>query len=126
MDKKQKQILAVITILAFAILGLWGIDTGQTYYMVSEIKENLDGFEGNDINTMGAIKQGTLDVKPGNITFMLQDIEQSEKYIEVEYTGDLPPNLEEGKELSIEGKIDRQGNLKAEKIVMGCPSKYSE
>jgi cytochrome c-type biogenesis protein CcmE len=94
--------------------------------MVSEIKENLDGFEGNDINTMGAIKQGTLDVKPGNITFMLQDIEQSEKYIEVEYTGDLPPNLEEGKELSIEGKIDRQGNLKAEKIVMGCPSKYSE
>jgi len=57
---------------------------------------------------------------------MLQDIEQPEKYIEVEYTGDLPPNLEEGKELSIEGKIDRQGNLKAEKIVMGCPSKYSE
>jgi cytochrome c-type biogenesis protein CcmE len=124
--RQQKTALALLTVAAFVVVGLWGIDTGQRYYMVSEILGDQQNFSGKNLNTMGTIRNGSLIVEPGEISFMLEDIEDNVQAIAVEYTGDLPSNLEEGTDISLSGILETNGIIYASRIVMGCPSRYTE
>lgn len=126
MDKKHKTILAVAFIAAVGIVGLWNVDLSQGYLLVSELLENPDEHVGHEVNTMGTVKNGTLNVSTTGISFMLEDPEDQVYEIEVVYTGALPANLAEGADLSISGKMVSGSRIEADKIVMGCPSKYSE
>ncbi len=124
--RQQKTAVALLAVTVFAIIGLWGIDTGQQYYTVSQILEEQQEYTGKNINTMGTIQNNSLVLEPGKILFMLQDAEDPTQTINIEYTGDLPPNLEEGQSISLSGKLDMNGTIYANQVVMGCPSKYSE
>lgn len=126
MEKKQKTIIAVVFIALVAAVGLWNIDLSQGYLMVSELAVNQDKYVGHNINTMGIIKNNSLDMSTDGISFILQDIEDESFEVNVEYTGSLPANLAEGSSISISGKMISDTNVEATKIVMGCPSKYSE
>lgn len=124
--RQQKTAIALVAVAVFAVIGLWGIDSGQQYYTVSQILEEQQDFTGKNINTMGTINNNSLILEPGKISFVLQDTEYLAQTINVEYTGDLPPNLEEGKSISLSGRLEEDGTIYANQIVMGCPSKYSE
>ena len=126
MDKTQKTIVAVVFIIVVGFVGLWNVDLSQGYYMVSEITQNSEQFVGHDVNTMGMIKNGTLDVSTDGTSFALQDLEESSYELNVEYTGSLPANLVEGQSVSISGKMLSPTMVEASQIVMSCPSKYSE
>ncbi len=126
MEKKQKTIVAVVFIALVAAVGLWNVDFSQGYLMVSEITANQDKYVGHSINTMGVIKNNSLDMSTDGISFVLQDIEDESFEVNVEYTGSLPANLAEGSSISISGKMISGSNVEATRIVMGCPSKYSE
>ncbi|MBC7086304.1 MAG: cytochrome c maturation protein CcmE, partial [Methanomethylovorans sp.] len=90
MNKQQKNIASILLLILAVIIGLWGIDFSSNYLMVSELVKNPQYYIGNEINTMGNIKNGTLNIEPGAITFLLVDVEDNASEIEVEYTGDLP------------------------------------
>ncbi|MBP2031048.1 cytochrome c-type biogenesis protein CcmE [Methanohalophilus levihalophilus] len=124
--RQQKTAIALLAVAVFAVIGLWGIDAGQQYYTVTQILEEQEEYTGKNINTMGTISNNSLVLEPGKISFQLQDTENSSQIINVEYTGDLPPNLEEGKSISLSGRLDEDGTIYANQVVMGCPSKYSE
>lgn len=124
--RQQKTAIALLAVAVFAVIGLWGIDSGQQYYTVSQILDEKQEYTGKDINTMGTINSNSLILEPGKISFLLEDAEDPTQTINVEYTGDLPPNLEEGKSISLSGRLDEDGTIYANQIVMGCPSKYSE
>lgn len=126
MDKKQKTLVAIGIIIAVAIIGLWGVDFSQQYIMVSELTSNPDKYVGDKIGTMGVIKNGTLVVTPEIISFVLVDAEDATAEIYVEYTGDLPPTLNEGKNVSMSGKMVSADKIEATQIVVGCSSKYTE
>lgn len=126
MDKKHKTLLAVAFIAIVGIAGLWNVDLSQGYLLVSELVENPDEYVGHDVNTMGTVKNGTLNVATTGISFTLEDPEDESYEVEVVYTGALPANLAEGMGLSISGKMVSESRIEANKIVMGCPSKYSE
>ncbi|WP_406656791.1 cytochrome c maturation protein CcmE [Methanolobus sp. ZRKC2] len=126
MDRKQKTVLAIFFIFFVGAIGLWNVDLSQGYPMISELRENPDKYVGNDVNTMGVIKNGTLDISTEGISFSLIDMEDEKFEIEVEYKGALPANLEEGKGISISGEMVSHDRIEANKIVMGCPSKYTE
>ena len=126
MDKKQKTFVAIGVIVAVAIIGLWGVDFSQQYIMVSEITSNPDKYVGDKINTMGMIKNGTLVVTPDIISFVLVDAEDVTAEIYVEYTGDLPATLDEGKDVSMSGTMISADKIEATQIVVGCSSKYTE
>ena len=126
MDRKQKTVLAILFIIFVGVVGLWNVDLSQGYPMISELQENPDKYVGNNVNTMGVIKNGTLDVSTDGISFLLLDVEDENFEIEVEYKGALPANLEEGKGISISGEMVAHDRIEADKIVMGCPSKYTE
>lgn len=126
MNKKQKTVIAIGVIVAVAIIGLWGVDFSQQYLMVSELTSNPDKYVGDKIGTMGLIKNGTLVVTPDIISFTLVDVEDGTTEIYVEYTGDLPPTLDEGKDVSMSGTMVTADKIEATQIVVGCSSKYTE
>lgn len=126
MDKKQKMFVAIGVIAAVAIIGLWDVDFSQQYIMVSELISNPDQYVGDKISTMGTIKNGTLIVTPDIISFILTDSEDVTAEIYVEYTGDLPPTLDEGKDISMSGTMISADKVEATQIVVGCSSKYTE
>ncbi|WMW24414.1 cytochrome c maturation protein CcmE [Methanolobus sediminis] len=126
MDKTQKTIVAVAFIAVVGFVGLWNVDLSQGYHMVSDISQNSAEFVGHDVNTMGMIKNGTLDISTDGTFFALQDLEEPSYEIYVEYTGSLPANLAEGQSVSISGKMLSPTMVEASQIVMSCPSKYSE
>ena len=126
MDKKHKSVLAVAFIVVVGIVGLWNVDLSQGYLLVSDLQKDPDKYVGQNVNTMGNIKNGTLNVSTSGISFLLQDPEDEAYELEVVYTGSLPANLVEGTSLSLSGRMVSKNKIEANKIVMGCPSKYSE
>ncbi|MDP2216382.1 MAG: cytochrome c maturation protein CcmE [Methanolobus sp.] len=126
MDKKHKSVLAVAFIVVVGIVCLWNVDLSQGYLLVSELQEDPDKYVGQNVNTMGNIKNGTLNVSTSGISFLLEDPEDEAYELEVVYTGSLPANLVEGTSLSLSGRMVSENKIEANKIVMGCPSKYSE
>jgi cytochrome c-type biogenesis protein CcmE len=126
MDPKHKIILAVAFIVVVGVVGLWNVDLSQEYPMISKLLENPDQYVGKNVNTMGTVKNGTLNVSTSGISFRLEDPEDKAHDVEVVYTGALPANLAEGAGLSISGKMVSERKIEADKIVMGCPSKYTE
>jgi cytochrome c-type biogenesis protein CcmE len=93
MDKKQKTVLAVVFIAIVGFVGLWNVDLSQGYPMISELSDNSDKYVGHDINTMGTIKNGTLEISTDGTSFVLQDLEDSSFELDVEYVGSIPANL---------------------------------
>ena len=125
MEKQQKTIVAILFVTLVAVIGLWGVDFSQGYSMVSELTNDPQSHIGNEVNTMGNIKNGTLQVAPGIITFLLVDVENHVSEIQVEYTGDLPASFAEGQGISLSGTMVSAQKIEAHQIVMGCPSKYT-
>ncbi len=125
MNKKHKGVLAIVLIALIGIAGLWNVDLAQGYLLVSELVEHQDKYDGKNVNTMGTVKDGTLNMSTSGISFILEDPEDTAYGIKVVYVGDLPANLADGAQISLTGKMltDR---IEADRIVMGCPSKYSE
>jgi len=126
MEKQQKTIVVILFVTLVAVIGLWGVDFSQGYSMVSELTDDPQSHIGNEVNTMGNIKNGTLQVAPGIITFLLVDVEDHVSEIQVEYTGDLPASFAEGQGISLSGTMVSAQKIEAHQIVMGCPSKYTE
>lgn len=126
MNKGKKILTSMVFIAIVAIVGLWNVDFSDGYLMVSEIKSNPEDYVGGKVNTMGSIKNGTLNKTPESTSFILKDAESKTYQIYIEYTGDLPANLAEGKRISLSGTMINDKKIKANKIVMGCPSKYKE
>ncbi|MHC1575899.1 MAG: cytochrome c maturation protein CcmE domain-containing protein [Methanosarcinaceae archaeon] len=126
MKKKERTLLAVVAIVIVSVIGLWGIDLDQGYLMVSDLTENPQEYIGKNVNTMGMIKNDTLNMSPDKISFVLVDADDANYDIYVEYTGDLPANLMEGKSISLSGRMVSEDQVMADQIVMGCPSKYKE
>ena len=118
MDKKQKTLVAIGAIVVVSVIGLWGVDVSQGYLMVSELKSNPQDHIGNQINTMGSIKDGTLLITPDIISFVLTDAEDKSVEIEVEYTGGLPANLADGKNVTLSGTMVSSDKIEANKIVI--------
>ncbi|MGP8320717.1 MAG: cytochrome c maturation protein CcmE domain-containing protein [Methanosarcinaceae archaeon] len=126
MDKKQKTIVAIGAIIAVAVIGLWNVDFSQKYIMISELTSNPDTYIGEKIGTMGTIKNGTLIVSPDIVSFVLVDADDGNSEINVEYTGDLPATLDEGKDVSMSGTMVTADKIEVTQIVVGCSSKYTE
>ncbi|OPY24217.1 MAG: cytochrome c-type biogenesis protein CcmE [Methanomethylovorans sp. PtaU1.Bin073] len=126
MEKQQKTIVAILFVILVAVIGLWGLDLSQGYSMVSQLTNDPQAHIGNEVSTMGIIKNGTLQVSPGVITFLLVDVEDHVSEVEVEYTGDLPATFAEGQGISLTGTMVSAQKIEAHQIVMGCPSKYTE
>lgn len=126
MNKKKKSLLAVAFIAGVFLIGLYGVDYSEGYIEVSELLSDPQGFSGQNINAMGVVENGSLQKAPGVTSFYLTDTNDENLKIHVNYVGNLPSNLAEGKQVILSGKMISESTFEANKIITGCPSKYTE
>jgi cytochrome c-type biogenesis protein CcmE len=113
--------IAIIVIIIVLIIGLWDTGEGKDYSTVSEIIDDSEKYIDENIEFRGTVKKDTLD--DFNKTFILTDDKND---LRVNYTGLLPSNFEEGKDVVIKGTLRQETELvvEAEEIIVGCASKY--
>jgi cytochrome c-type biogenesis protein CcmE len=126
MNKKKKSLLAVAFIAGVFLIGLYGVNPSEGYLTVSDLLSDPQGHAGRNINALGIVEDGSLEKSPGITSFELKDEKDENLKIHVNYVGDLPSNLAEGKQVTISGTMVSESAFEANKIVTGCPSKYTE
>lgn len=126
MNKKKKSLLAVAFIAGVLFTGLYGIDSSEGYISVSELLSNPQRYSGQNIDARGVVENGSLKISPGITSFDLKDENDENLKIHVNYVGNLPSNLAEGKQVIVSGAMVSESMFEADKIVTGCPSKYTE
>jgi len=126
MNKKKKSLLAVAFIAGVLLIGLYGVDSSDGYLAVSELLSDPQGYAGQTISAMGIVEAGSLEKSPGMTSFELKDENDENLKIHVNYVGNLPSNLAEGKQVTVSGTMVSASTFEANKIVTGCPSKYTE
>ncbi|KKG13455.1 hypothetical protein EO98_10935 [Methanosarcina sp. 2.H.T.1A.6] len=126
MNKRKKSLLAVAFIAGIFLIGLYGVDSSDGYLAVSELLSDPQSYVGQNINAMGIVEDGSLETSPGMTSFELKDENDENLKIHVNYVGNLPSNIAEGKQVTISGTMVSESTFEANKIVTGCPSKYTE
>ncbi|KKG11147.1 MULTISPECIES: cytochrome c maturation protein CcmE [unclassified Methanosarcina] len=126
MNKRKKSLLAVAFIAGIFLIGLYGVDSSDGYLAVSELLSDPQSYVGQNINAMGIVENGSLETSPGMTSFELKDENDENLKIHVNYVGNLPSNIAEGKQVTISGSMVSESTFEANKIVTGCPSKYTE
>ena len=117
--KKMMMIILLLVLVAIAAVFLfWGM-TPNPYYKVNQIVNSPQKF----INSSAIEIKG--NVRDWNGSYF--NLTEGDHAILVEYTQPFPQNFGEGKDIVVKGQVVSFGGIlmiKAEKITVGCPSKY--
>ena len=124
LDNKIKIILIVVLV---AVVGVLVYDSTSNYinpYLtVSQVKNGQNSYQGKVVQVLGIVSNGTLvRGTDGVIQFDLSD---GQAVLNVVYRGSTVQNLNENREVAVQGIISNQG-LEANQILVKCPSKYEE
>jgi len=94
------------------------------YVTVTELVQNPSGYRNKNIQLVGVVVSGSLSYS-GTITqFILQDIENLNDAIQINFH-DVPPiGLQENQKIVAIGRLISAGEFEAQKLLMQCPSKY--
>lgn len=115
-------VLVIVAALLYLIVGSFGDNT--LYYMtVKELraKKHISPNEGLRLN--GYVVPSTIkwDAEKIELRFTIAEGKDS---VRVYYKGVAPDQLADAQQAVVEGKMGVDGELKATKILLKCPSKY--
>ena len=102
-------------------------DESMVYYKtVEEVLDERARFEGEPVRINGLLVEGSVKHKPGTDEFRFT-LSKNGKIIEVAYSGILPDSMEPGRELVVQGTLEKGSDcLNASEILTKCPSKYED
>jgi len=127
MKKKIKIIIVVIIVVISLGILLWSLSPPKSE-SVSDIVKNPDKFLGKNIQIKGIVENNTIENSTSEITFNLTDEKDNNYKLSITYEGSLPNNFQEGKTIFVKGTLEKDDDqkllFKADKIIVGCPSKY--
>ena len=127
MKKKIKIIIAVIVVVVSLSVLLWSLSPPETK-SVRELIDNPDEYLGKNIQIKGIVDNNTITNGTNGVSFNLTDEKDKEYNVTILYEGTPPNNFQGGKTVFIKGTLERDGDenliFKADKIIVGCPSKY--
>jgi cytochrome c-type biogenesis protein CcmE len=123
MKIKGKYLVASILLLFSAFLAYDSLSNYVNPYLsVTQVVKNLDHYNGKSLQVMGVVGFGSFDRgNNGTIRFSLNDGTET---VSVKYTGALPQNFDEGKDVVIVGSLNGDATVEATQILVKCPSKY--
>ena len=126
MSVGMKLILGVTVLVAVAVyVAFLGASSSWQYYLtVDECVANGPQFVGGQVRVSGRVTPGTLQVDEHRTlaTFALFGTEGS---LRASCRGPLPDNLAENMDVVVEGRLTEPGQLRGEKLLTKCASKYS-
>jgi cytochrome c-type biogenesis protein CcmE len=122
---KPKIVIGVVVIigaLIYLIVGSFGDNT--LYYMtVKELRSKAKVSPNEGLRINGYVVPSTIKWDPEKIELRFT-IAEGQDSLRVYYKGVAPDQLADAQQAVVEGKIGLDGELKATKILLKCPSKY--
>jgi cytochrome c-type biogenesis protein CcmE len=109
---------------ALVLLLFAGFHSGATYYLeISEVKGRSAEVAGQRVRIAGTVLPGSIVWQPQTftLTFALTDGRDT---VQVAYKGVRPDTFGDNSPVIAEGRVDADGSLLADKLLMQCPSKY--
>lgn len=120
-----------LTIAAVIVAGTTGYlaylgaaESWQYYLTADECLENQHALCGKRLRVSGKVAEETLqdDHSSQQITFALAGTDRA---LPVVFRGVVPDNMAEGIEVVVEGRLDENGTIRADKLLTKCASKYA-
>ena len=93
------------------------------YYSVDEFAKKESTSSSHSLRIAGLVKDDSIerDLKEMKLSFILSGSDNS---VPISYTGVVPDNLVDGREVVVQGRLDTNGVFQADKLMTKCESKY--
>jgi len=116
---KKGYIVAAVLALGFLVLGVTAFRTTLTPYVSFDVARKTAG----SVQVMGSLEKGSerYDSAVQQLAFTIVD--DHGRSLPVLYRGIKPANFQDALSIVAIGKYE-QGSLRAEKLLVKCPSKY--
>ena len=115
-----------LVIAAGAIIVYTASRSSGLFRFVDEVRAQEKTLKGRDVWMAGTLEPSTHKVR--SVRGQRQEhkffLKHRGSRIEVRYTGSMPPNAKEGRQLVVLGKVMGKGLFRAREIRTKCPSKY--
>ncbi len=115
---------AVLLVLSLAYLVYGGIQQGATYWVtVGELKQHAASAPSR-VRLGGTVAPGSVqwDALHRHLRFVITD---GADHLPIAYTGVVPDIFSEGRQVVVEGSVDRDGTFAATTLLAKCPTKYN-
>lgn len=127
MSTRTKAAAALVVVLAVIGALIWvGITRAASYYLtVDEAAAKFDSLTGRSLKVSGNIAPDSVRWDPDTLTleFRIQGTDPKHS-IPVVYHGVKPSDFSNGWPVVADGKLERDGVLHANQLLVKCPSKY--
>lgn len=121
---KRLAIFGAVLVGATAYMAYLGASSSWQYYAtVDECLSNLPTFTNQRIRVSGKIAPNTLRVAADRKLAHFALVGATDN-IQVDYSGRLPENLAEGRDVVAEGVLSDSAVLQCDKVLTQCASKY--
>ena len=126
---KHKQIKfvigSVLIVLAVGYLITTSISTTSKFFLtVDELALAGTQYHGSGIKVKGKVVNGSISRDPNDRLDVSFRIEENKATLPVTYKGVTPDMFEDGREVVVEGTLDKSGVFHANTLMTSCPSKY--
>ncbi len=114
-----------VVVLSLAYLVYGGIQQGATYWVtVSELEQRAPGIGPERVRLGGTVAAGTVrwDASHRHLRFAVTD---GRRTLPVVYSGVVPDIFAEGRQVVVEGALDRHGTFDATTLLAKCPTRYN-
>ncbi len=117
-------LVGLVVTACTAYMAFLGATSSWQYYLTAdECLRQASGLVGSRVRVSGAVAPGSLQVRPDRRGAVFELATSSEP-LRVEYTGTVPDNLAEGKEVVVEGRLVERRLVRAHRVLTKCASKY--
>lgn len=113
----------LVAAVAIAFIVFDGLEAETYFFSVDQAVEKGDGIYGKHVRIKGVVETGTIDGTAGVLGHRFKISEQGVS-MPVVYGKALPDTFQEGVEVVAHGRLDEQGVLHADEILVKCPSRY--
>lgn len=113
----------VVAFAAIAFIVFDGLEAETYFFSVDQAVEKGEGIYGKHVRIKGVVEAGTIDGTAGVLGHSFKISEQGVS-MPVVYSKALPDTFQEGVEVVAHGRLDDQGTLHADEILVKCPSRY--
>ena len=117
--------LIVVVIGTLVWLATAGMNETKTYYKtITELGQMKDEAYGKRLRVGGDVETGSIQRVGNEVRFVLT--QDANTHLKVAYTGSdpLPDTFKDGAQALADGKLDKDGVFRANKIQAKCASKY--
>jgi cytochrome c-type biogenesis protein CcmE len=120
-----------IAVGVFVIAGVIGYvaylgasSSWRYYFVVDELVGQAERIGNARLRVSGCVAGGSLTISENrrNATFVLRG---SQSELPVVASGAMPDNLAEGMEIVVEGNLQGDGRIHADRVITRCASKYA-